>query len=159
MQDEGETRESFAWRVRLVDSEPKKLYGILVAAVVATVFGWVILRSPVLGLLGFAIILGSTAEFWLGSSYEIDHKGVRSRTGLSLTSIEWEQVKRIINEGNAIRVSPLEKAGSLDPFRGVLLRFAADQRSQVEEALASFGRLRGGALDGSYGRGDGSDAG
>lgn len=141
-----EVGESFSWRVRLLDSEPKKAVGIFACAVFAALLGGVVFHSLMLAIVGTAIIFGSTAEYWLGSSFVIDRKGVRSRTGFSLTVIEWEQVKRIFPEGNGLRISPLEKAGTLDAFRGVLLRFQPDRRKSVEEAIAKFGGLHGHSL-------------
>ena len=97
------------------------------------------LNQPLLGLLGFGMILASTMEYWLGSSYQVNAKGVRSRTGLSLTAIEWPEVKRLIVEDHGIKLTPLEKPSRLDPFRGVFLKFDRGNREQVLQALRTFG--------------------
>lgn len=154
-----ETHESFRWRVRLSDKAPQKMAGVIAAAVLALVLGWMVFRSPALGFAGFAIILGSTAEFWLGTTFTIDQKGAKSRTGFSVSEIEWENVKRVISENGGIRLSPLEKAGTMDTFRGVLLRFGVDNRDEVEEAVLKFGGLRGGLLPADDGGGDGEHRG
>jgi hypothetical protein len=101
--------------------------------------GWILLREPLLGLLGFGMILASTMEYWMGSSYRVDSKGASSRTGISLTAIEWPDVKRLIPEDHGVKLSPLEKPGRLDPFRGVFLKFNGDNREQVWKALRKFG--------------------
>jgi hypothetical protein len=135
------------------------MVGVIAAAFFALLVGWVVFRSPALGFAGFAIILGSTAEFWLGTTFAIDAKGARSRTGFSLTEIEWENVKRVIPENGGIRLSPLERAGTLDTFRGVFLRFGVDNRDEIEEAVLKFGGLRGGLLSAPNGGGDGEHRG
>jgi len=106
----------------------------------AMVLGAVVYGKPLLGAIGFAIILGSTMEFWLGTSYRLDAKGATSRTGLSVSSIEWGDVKRVVVERNSLKLSPLADASSrLDNFRGVFLKVDDSNREQVLDAVRSFG--------------------
>ena len=70
-----EKAEAIRWRVRLSDNAPQKTFVILAVGLLAFLVGAILFRNIVLGLVGFAIIFGSTAEFWLGSSYKIDEKG------------------------------------------------------------------------------------
>jgi hypothetical protein len=130
--------ESFRWSVRLSDKAPAKRWVVLAAAALVGVFGLVLMRQPLLGLLGFAIILAATAEFWLGASYRIDGRGASSRTGLSVSSIDWQDVKRLDILSEGAKLSPLSAPSRLDEFRGVFLRFG-DQREQVLAALRTFG--------------------
>jgi len=76
-------------------------------------------------------VLGSTAEFWLGSRYRVDDKGVEARTGLSVYQMEWGEVRRVIVSDENVKISPLKEAGRLDPFRGVVLKFARHNREEV----------------------------
>src|SRR4051812_28420854 len=95
---ENKARESFRWRVRLSDKAPEKRLGVVVAVVGAAAIGWFGFSSPALGLIGAAIILGSTAEYWLGTSFRVDTKGASARTALSLVEIEWDAVRRAIRD-------------------------------------------------------------
>jgi len=128
---------------------------VFVAAIVATAVGWFAFGSPVLGLLGCAIILGSTAEYWLGTAFVIDDQGASARTGFSLTGIEWANVKRLIRDTDGVRLSPLESAGTLDVFRGVYLRYGIENREEIERAIERFG----GRLAPALGRGPDTGAG
>jgi len=139
----GEGGESFRWRVRLSDKAPEKRAGVVVAALFAMVLGWLVFRSPAMGIVGFAIIFGSTAEYWLGATYKVDEKGASARTGFSLVSMEWADVKRVIWEKNGVRLSPLENAGTMDAFRGVFLRYGDGNREDIERAVLNFGDKRG----------------
>ena len=123
------------WSVHPWREAPQKLLIIFGFALFAGIFGGVFLRSPVLAVSGFAIILGSTAEFWLGSSYRIDEKGAMSKTFLSVSTMEWSDVKRVIVGKDYVKLSPLPEAGRLDPFRGILLKSDGANQESVLEAI------------------------
>lgn len=135
-----EKAESISWSVRPYEKAPAKRYVIFAIALVAMAFGVFIYGQPLLGFVGFAIILGATYEYWVGSSYKVDAMGATSRTGLSISSIRWEDVKRIVIGEDNVKVSPLEDGGSrMDAFRGVILKLNEDNRTQVIDAVKNFG--------------------
>src|SRR5437899_349552 len=103
--------ESFRWRVRLSDKAPHKRWVVGLCAIAAGLLGYGF-GGPLMGLAGFAIILGSTVEFWLGSRYSIDEKGVSAKTGLSVSSMEWGEVRRLTWGNDGVRLSPLANAGT-----------------------------------------------
>ena len=147
--------ESLKWRVRLGDGAPQKTVAIFAAGILAFGIGTILFRNPVLGLLGFAIIFGSTAEFWLGSSFSLSQKGATVRTGFSLSAIEWADVKRVVRDSGGIKLSPLEATGAMDAFRGVYLRFGSDNREDIERAVLQFGKFSDiDVVDRTDGRGD-----
>lgn len=135
-----ENVESISWSVRPYEKAPAKRYVIFAIALVAMAFGVFIYGQPLLGVVGFAIILGSTVDFWVGSSYKVDASGATSRTGLSISSICWEDTKRVVVSAEEVKVSPLEDGGSrMDAFRGVVLKTNTDNRTQVIDAVRRFG--------------------
>jgi hypothetical protein len=97
--------------------------------------GAVLLGQVLLGFLGFAMILASTAEYWLGVRYKVGPKSAERRCGLSLSAIEWVDVKRVVVEGADILLSPLDEATRMDAFRGVVLKTTPENREQVIEAV------------------------
>ncbi len=117
--------------------KPARVGLIFSVALVAGVVGILFFRNLLLGFAGFAMILGSTAEFWLGSSYSIDEKEARSRVGASVSSMTWEEVKRLIVGSQAIKLSPLSSATGAEAFRGVLLKTSSENHSQVLEFVKS----------------------
>jgi len=145
--------DAFEWRVRLSDKAPEKRAGVFAAAALAAAVGWFVFRTPVMGGIGFAIILGSTAEYWLGSSFRLDERGASSRTGFSLASIEWANVKRLIREKQGIRLSPLETPGTMDAFRGVFLRYGEGNQKEIEGAVLRFGGTHTALVGGLNGSG------
>jgi hypothetical protein len=128
--------DAFRWSVRLSDKAPGKRWVVLGFALAAGLVGTVVYDSLLLGALGFAIILAATAEFWMGARYRIDEVGATARIGPSVSSIEWERVKRVEVGESGVKLSPLERSGTrLEPFRGVYLRFAPEDRERVLEAV------------------------
>lgn len=126
-----EKSDAFAWRIRLSDKEPAKRWGVAACAVLALVAGTLLFSGPLLGVVGFVIILAATAEFWLGVSYRTDAKGASARCGLSVTAMEWVEVKRAAITPDGVRLSPLATPSKLEPFRGMLLRFDSATRDSV----------------------------
>lgn len=103
------------------------------AAFIAFGLGVLLFKNVIFGVLGFAIILGTTAEYWLGSSFKLDSKSASARVFLSLTSLDWTDVKRAIASDQGIKLSPLESAGRMDTFRGVFLRYGSERERVTEE--------------------------
>jgi hypothetical protein len=136
---ETDPTESITWRVRLSDNEPWKQWVIWAVAVGVFIFGMVVYRRPLLGILGSVMILAATAEFWLGTVFKIDQEGASSRTGLSYARILWKDVKRAVVTGTGIKLSPLEESTRMAPFRGVFLRFGSEDRVRIEAAVRSLG--------------------
>ena len=119
------------WTVRLSDGTPHRRTAIFVVALAAAALGWFGFGHPFWGILGFAMILGSTAEHWLGSRFQLDAEGARARTGPSVTAMGWNEVRRILVKGKEVRLSPLERASTLDAFRGVALLTTPENEMDV----------------------------
>ena len=125
-----------SWRVRSLS--PSRLAAILLVAFVALVVGWFGFGRPLLGLLGAAMILGASADSWLGTRYRLDETGASARTGPSVTAMGWGEVRRVVEKEGEICLSPLEEPSALDPFRGVGLVPLPENR----EAVLEFVRAR-----------------
>lgn len=123
--------ETMTWTVRSTDGAPGRLVAIFGVAFLAMGIGWFGFGKPLFGLLGFAMILGSTADAWLGTHFRLDAKGASARTGPSVTAVEWGDVRRVLVKGREVRLSPLERASTLDAFRGVGLVVRPENREAV----------------------------
>jgi hypothetical protein len=133
--DSGSSVETLTWTVRLSDNAPQKRWVVYGAALFAAIAGYLWTGQPLIGIVGFAIILGSTAEYWLGVRYRVDGNSVARRCGLSVTEIHWENVKRVIVDQNRIKLSPLEEDSRLSEFRGVTLVTTQDNHEAVLAAV------------------------
>ena len=117
------------WTVRRLT--PVRLAAILTVAFVALLIGWFGFGRPLLGLLGATMILGATADVWLGTRFRLDENGASARTGPSVTAMAWTEVRRVVENGGEIRLSSLEEPSALDPFRGVGLVPLPENREAV----------------------------
>ncbi|MBS1717745.1 MAG: hypothetical protein JSS72_08440 [Armatimonadetes bacterium] len=134
-----EAEPGITWTVHPMESQPRKGYIVLAAAIIAAALGLIFFRNPIMAGLGFAMIAGPTAEFWLGAKFTVDEKGVSSRVGLSVSSIEWPDVKRVTIQGDTVKVSPLESGSRLEEFRGVSLKFGNQDREAILAAMRKWG--------------------
>lgn len=130
--------ESLRWYVRLSDKDPKKLGVIGLASVTAGVAGVTLGGQLILGILGVLMVLGATAEYWMGTSFSVGPHGACRRVGVSLTSIPWSDVKRVIVSDEDIKLSPLTSESRLEPFRGVILRTTPQNRDRVLGLIRHF---------------------
>jgi hypothetical protein len=125
------------WEVRLWEQRPERRWVVLAVALAAGAFGFFMLHSLLLGLIGMAVIFISTAEMFLPVRFRLDAKGATRKCGLSTTFLEWENTRRLIDSGGIIRVSPLVKPSALDAFRGVPLKLSGNR----EAVLAKISEL------------------
>ncbi|CAN5354134.1 hypothetical protein BH11ARM1_BH11ARM1_14660 [soil metagenome] len=130
--------ETISWTVRLSDGEPKKIAIIGMTALTAGLAGIVLFHQILYGCLGFAIIMATSAEFWMGVKFKLDSTSASKRVGLSLSSIEWADVKRVMVNENAIQLSPLEEASRMDAFRGVVLLTTPENREEILNAVRLY---------------------
>jgi hypothetical protein len=125
------------WTVRVWETAPEKRWVVFLVAVGCGALGWAVLQSLLLAALGFSGIMGGTSEYWLPLRYRLDERGASVRCGFSVTSVEWEAVKRVAESDVGVRLSPLEKPTRLAQFRGVFLRYAGN-RDQVLEYVKNL---------------------
>ena len=126
--------DSYSWQVRLFARDPRKLYGVLFACAFGALAGWLIFHNIGFALVGFIAIGGSTAEFWMPQQYKLDRNGATARCGISVTAINWNDVKQVIPDERGVKLSPLTGSGRMNEFRGVYLRFG-NNREQVLERI------------------------
>lgn len=133
---DGRSAEVLEWEVDLGATMPKKRIPVVIVALFALSYGALVIH-PVIGLIGFLAVIFSTAELFLPLKYRLDETEARVKCGLSVTAIRWENVKRLIDMPDGIRLSPLATAGRLDAFRGVYVRFGSER----ERILAKIAEL------------------
>lgn len=113
--------------------------------------------NPVMAAIGFLAIVLSTAEFWLPIQFRLDQEGAQRRLGLSLSRIEWSDVRRVLEHESGFKLSPLEGEGRLDPFRGLFVRTEANHeevRGYIQSHVSDHVRFLERRVDGG---GDGNN--
>jgi len=122
-------QEPLAWSVDATAHRPGAKYVIALVAVGAFFFGLYRMQSPLAGILGAVIVLGSSIEAFFPVKYRLDDTGASRKVGFAETAMLWEDVKRVEVSERAVRLSPLEKPTRLDAFRGVSLRFSSNREA------------------------------
>src|SRR5947209_6885403 len=108
-----EWNDPFTWEVRLWERDPAKRYGILLAAAIAALIGYALFKNVAFALIGFGVIILATAEYWLPQKCRFDRNGASVRCGISVTAIQWNDVKSSVLDDGGVRLSPLSKEGRL----------------------------------------------
>jgi len=129
------------WDVKLWEKHPKRLYAILAACLGAGCVGYVVFGKVLFSIIGFAVIATATAEFWIPQKFKIDDSGASSRNGFAVTSISWSDVKRVTEDDDGVKLSPLEKDSALSPFRGVYLRYCSNRQEVIRAIEERWGQV------------------
>lgn len=116
------SKKELSWTVHLARNQPHKVPIILLIAVVAGLFGLVMMGSVLAFVLGVLVIVFSASDFIFPEYFEINEKGARRKCLWSVSEISWDKVRRVIVGSDGVKLSPLAKRSRLAPFRGVFLR-------------------------------------
>ncbi len=128
------------WSIRLYENAPEKRYAVLGTAFIAASVGWLMFQSVIFPLIAIFAILGATTEFWLPISYVLDEKGGSARCGISVSAIEWPEVKRALVKENWVKLSPLDTDTRLGEFRGVIFRFGSSRQEILDFVENKIGK-------------------
>lgn len=128
------------WSIRLYEDAPEKRYAVLGTAFIAATVGWMMFQSVIFPLIAIFAILGATTEFWLPISYVLDEKGGSARCGISVSAIEWPNVKRALVKENWVKLSPLEMDTRLGEFRGVIFRYGNSKQEILDFVENKLGK-------------------
>lgn len=116
---------------------PKQRLMVGAMTVVVATVGYMFIGGILGAVVGVVVMVASTAELFMPVTYQLNNEEARSHCGFNVTAIRWENVKRLIDTPDGVRLSPLEKNSRLDAFRGVYLRFSGNQ----DEVLGKIAEL------------------
>ncbi|HWP30925.1 MAG TPA: hypothetical protein VNK96_04250 [Fimbriimonadales bacterium] len=125
------------WKVHLARKNPGKAMIVLMAAITGGLLGLFLSGTIWMAIIGFVVIVASLADFLLPIYYRLDEQSAKSRCGFIVSEIRWENVKRVIEGDDGIKLSPLEKPSRLSPFRGVFLRTNGN-KEEILERIAYY---------------------
>ncbi len=151
------TNQALEWEVRLGDAMPQRRIQVILIAGLASLVGFFFLGSVWMAVISIFVVVASTAELFFPVRYRMDSEKVRSKCGISVTEMAWTDIKRVIELGDAIRLSPFAKPNRLDAFRGVLLRFSGNEAevwAKLRELWITDEDILGTGADSRAGDGD-----
>lgn len=139
--------EVLEWQYKSWEKDPNRRTVAIAAIVIAGLAGLLIFHHPLFAIIGMVVIFVSTAELFLPVKYKLDANEARQQCGLSVTAIPWTEVRRLVTQGDGVRLSPFEKPNRLDAFRGVFLRYASNE-DQVLGKIRELWQIDGSSLEG-----------
>ena len=120
-----------SWTVHLARQYPTRTIVSVAFITVATAAGCFAVGPYIAALIGAALI-ASLSDFLFPVRYVIATDRVSCRMLLKSAEIKWADVKRCYVDDQGIKLSPLDRVSRLEAFRGVYLRFAANEREVIE---------------------------
>lgn len=128
------------WRVHLALERPRALLFVVCVLAASAALAYAVFGHPVPVAITLALLFTSVSEFVLPITYRVTPDGVTRRNGISAASLAWRDVRRCEQDDHGIRLSPLARPSALDAFRGVTLRYPADEavRMRLLDALRVY---------------------
>jgi len=108
--------------VHIAKAEPKKALVVYSVATLAGLGSAAFMGNPWMFPFGFLVIILGAADFVLPNRFTVGKSGVERRCGLSVVTLPWDRVKRVVVGDDGVKLSPLDDSSRLAPFRGVYLR-------------------------------------
>ena len=127
------------WRVHRLRESPRGIFLVMAAVFAALWIGNLLALHPITLLIMVVALLLSLGDFLLPIKYRLTDRGAHADVGLNRLFIAWEDVRRATHGSEGIFLSPFSQPSRLDAFRGVRLRYGADNRDEV---LATVRNLR-----------------
>lgn len=131
-----------AWTVYVGAQMPRQRLVVAAITIVVAFAGYLFLGGILGAIVGIVVMVASTAELFMPINYRLDGTDARAHCGFNVTAIRWENVKRLIDTPEGVRLSPLEKSSRLDAFRGVYLRFSGNRDEvlgKIAELIEEYG--------------------
>jgi hypothetical protein len=145
--------EAMQWHVHLAAETPgRRAVVVVVIGLASGLAGW-LWSSPLPALgVGFAL-LNAVAEFLFPVHYRLTQDKAEMRCFLTRRVIAWAVVRRVYRLPDGVKLSPLERPGRREAFRGLFLRFAGngdEVMSWVSSVRGSVSSDRGSPSDSDW---------
>src|SRR5687767_13554537 len=106
------------WSVHLLRQEPRRIWAVAAAMLIAAGIGFLFFFSLYLAALGALLVIIGCAEFLFPIRYRLTTKRAMVSYGLARLDIRWSNVKRLLEGPDAFRLSPFQNESRLDGIRG-----------------------------------------
>jgi len=131
-----EEQNGLSWTFHPARSNLPRGAAVLAMIVLVPVAIQLIFHDPLLVLLGFLLLALPLASYFFPTRVRFDEKSVTVRSIWGSRSRRWDSFRSFQYDREHVRLCPLSAPSRLDPYRGVLLRFAGNR----DEVLAFLRR-------------------
>ena len=98
--------------------------GLIILFLAVTIL--LVFKSWILALLSIFVLVVRLNRFYFPSSFSIDSEGISAKYLLNSQYINWNDVKRIVNDENGAYLSERTISSRWDAFRGMHILFGND---------------------------------
>jgi hypothetical protein len=112
--------------------------GLIILFLAVIIF--LVFKSWILALLSIFVLVLRLNRFYFPSSFSIDSEGISAKYLLNTQYMNWNDVKRIVNDENGAYLSERTISSRWDAFRGMHILFGNDSdkvRSLLKTGLIS----------------------
>jgi hypothetical protein len=110
---------------------------LAICLVVAVLAAWWA-RTPLWGVLGFALVAGTNAAIFLPARYRLDNAGVTVWFLGVPSQRAWNHYRNAYYHRNLVHLTTLRQPSALDPFRGHSLQFDPHDPQGERQAVKEF---------------------
>ena len=128
-----------AWRIHRLREEPQKIGLVALGYGLAFAFWRLAFPYPLGLFLPIVALTGAMAEYLFPVDYKLTKNGAFCSCGPAIKlEMAWSDVRRARVGKDGIYLSTLKIPSRLDSFRGIRLRFSADNEPQVRETVKAL---------------------
>lgn len=128
-----------AWRIHRLREEPQKIGLVALGYGLAFAFWRLAFPYPLGLFLPIVALTGAMAEYLFPVDYKLTKTGAFCSCGPAIKlEIAWSDVRRAMVGKEGIYLSTLKIPSRLDSFRGIRLRFSADNEQQVRQSVKAL---------------------
>jgi hypothetical protein len=126
------------WRVWPAREQPARAAAAVGLALFVGLLALLVFHGIAAALVSSLVVVGAAGEFLFPTTYRLSTEGAEARNPFGWRKIAWKEVRRVYTGEREIKLSPLERPGRGEAYRGVLLRCRGNQ----EEVAAAVRRCR-----------------
>jgi hypothetical protein len=124
-----------SWRVYRLCESPQGI-ALIVGGVAALLLLWSrVFPHPFALIFALAALFFSLSDYLLPITYRLTPTGAHADVGLNRLYIAWTDVQRATHGTDGIFLSPFPHASRLDAFRGVRLRYGAEDAESLRQTV------------------------
>ncbi|MDH7568124.1 MAG: hypothetical protein QHJ73_00885 [Armatimonadota bacterium] len=129
-----------AWRVHLARRQPRRAAAVVLIVAAAAVLAYLVFGHPLPAALTLLALLTAVSEFLFPTLCRLDHRGATKRNVMTVRSIPWSAVRRVLVDADGISLSPLPTAARRHAYRVLHLPLPNDgeTRAVVCEMVRQF---------------------
>ena len=128
-------RAVLCWRVHRLRDSPRGALSVALGYGLAVFLWRIITPQPFILIALLTLLTAALSDYLFPVTYRLTTAGAHTDGLISRLYLSWEDVKRATHGADGVFLSPLSRRSRLDEFRGVRLRYGAEDASAVRDTV------------------------